>query len=179
MRSSKMARSRCFGALVGALYSLLLPGQAVASPGYPPLIQAELGLANPPDCTLCHRDSLGGPGTVVRPFGRLMMSHFQLSGGSNLGALKAALAGDAGEHLDIDSDGVPDLEELRAGSDPNVGASGEQPAVDLPLPETGCALGSGAGRAGASRLLFVALCLLLVRRRRVPGGFSPLTPKHR
>jgi MYXO-CTERM domain-containing protein len=111
------------------LLALLAPTPAFASPTYPPTIQAQLGLAQTPDCTLCHRDDNGGIGTVVRPFGRTLVEQFGLTGGSNTAALKAAIEGDDAEHLDSDGDGVPDIDELRAGTNPNVGASGVATAL--------------------------------------------------
>lgn len=139
------------------LLGLLVAREASASPTYPPTIEAELMLERAPDCTLCHRDDNGGIGTVVRPFGRTMLGHFQLTGGNNTGLLKAALAGDDAEHLDSDGDGVPDIDELRMGTDPNVGASGTEAPLDVPLPETGCAL---AARVQASRYAWLGFLLV-------------------
>jgi hypothetical protein len=138
---------------------------ALASPTYPPTIQSELMLEHMPDCTLCHRDDNGGLGTVIRPFGRTMLNHFQLTGNNNVNLLKEAIEGDDAEHLDSDGDGVPDIDELRMGTDPNVGASGVEAPLDVPLPETGCAFAARPlGRGGeALALLFVGL--ILFRRR--------------
>lgn len=156
-----------FIALTPALLLVLHTAPAFASPTYPPTIQAQLGLTAAPDCILCHRDDAGGVGTVIRPFGRTMIDHFGLTGGSNIVALKAALEGDDAEHLDSDGDGVPDIEELRAGTDPNVGASGVEAASDVPLPETGCTFLARppASRAPLSTAL-AGLVLVLARRRR-------------
>jgi hypothetical protein len=129
----------------------------------------QLGLANAPDCTLCHRDDGGGAGSVIRPFGRTMMDRFGLTGMSNVAALKAAIEGDDAEHVDSDGDGVPDIDELRAGTNPNVGASGVE-ISDVPLPETGCSISHRALARSASGwllgLLVVGVCL--ARRRRAP-----------
>lgn len=132
-------RARGLRVALGAalLFSTLSSRRAAASATFPGTIQAQLGLTSPPGCTLCHRSDLGGAGTVISPFGRTMVNHFGLTG-SNIDALKGALAGSDAEHLDSDGDGAPDIEELRAGSDPNVGLSGEPAPLGVPLPETGC-----------------------------------------
>jgi hypothetical protein len=165
-RSSLVFRSLRFApALVVSLHAL----PAFASPVYPITIQTQLGLAKAPDCTLCHHDDNGGAGTVVRPFGRTMTGRFGLVGGSNIAALKSALEGDDAEHVDSDGDGVPDIDELRAGTDPNVGVSGVE-SSDVPLPETGCSLPIRAATRSAKAWLFGLLMACArfasLRRRR-------------
>ncbi|HEY3668804.1 MAG TPA: thrombospondin type 3 repeat-containing protein [Polyangiaceae bacterium] len=145
-------------------FAMLLAASTWASPTYPPTIQSELMLEHMPDCVLCHRDDLGGIGTVIRPFGRTMLNHFMLTGGNNVNLLKAALQGDDAEHLDSDGDGVPDIDELRMGTDPNVGLSGVEEPLDVELPATGCALRARRqGGWGPAALLFVGL--MMFRRR--------------
>jgi hypothetical protein len=153
-------------AAIAALGATLAAAPAWASPIYPATIQAQLGLAQAPDCTLCHRDDAGGDGTVIRPFGRTMMSHFGLTGGSNIAALKAAIEGDDAEHIDSDGDGVPDIDELRAGTNPNVGLSGVEAAPDVALPETGCAFAARSSVRDMRCVAFACLGLGLLRRRR-------------
>jgi hypothetical protein len=146
--------------------ALLAVVSSWASPTYPPTIQSELMLEHMPDCTLCHRDDLGGVGTVIRPFGRTMLNHFMLTGGNNVNLLKAALQGDDAEHLDSDGDGVPDIDELRMGTDPNVGLSGVEEPLDVELPQTGCALGArGQSDGRTAALLFVGLVIFRRRSR--------------
>jgi hypothetical protein len=165
-----MRRFRSLSAALSlhAWLALWAPSAAFASPTYPPTIQAQLGLAQAPDCTLCHRDDVGGIGTVVRPFGRTMVEHFGLTGGSNIAALRAALEGDDAEHLDSDGDGIADIDELRAGTNPNVGASGVEAAPDVPLPETGCAFVQPSATGGTALLVLVGMALVLARRRTIP-----------
>ncbi len=162
-----MRRFRSLSAALSlqALLALLAPSAAFASPTYPPTIQAQLGLAQAPDCTLCHRDDVGGIGTVVRPFGRTMVERFGLTGGSTTAALRAALEGDDAEHVDSDGDGIADIDELRAGTNPNVGASGVEVAPDVPLPETGCAFAGASATGGTALLMLVGVGLVLARRR--------------
>jgi hypothetical protein len=154
--------------LVAVLLVSLHAFTAFASPVYPITIQMQLGLARAPDCTLCHRDDNGGIGTVIRPFGRTMIERFGLTGGSNIAALKSAIEGDDAEHVDSDGDGVPDIDELRAGTDPNVGVSGIE-SSDVPLPETGCSVAIGAftrpGKVWLLGFLFAAVTLAWRERR--------------
>ncbi len=149
------------------LFGCLLSAPAFGSPTYPPTIQSDLQLAQMPDCTLCHRDDLGGAGTVIRPFGRTLMDRFQLTGNNNVALLKAALAGDDAQNLDSDGDGVTDIDELRMETNPNVGLSGVEAGPDVPLPETGCALAMRSPAVGASAwfLMFVALGFFARRAR--------------
>ncbi len=137
---------------------------AFASASFPPTIQAELALASAPPCTLCHRNDVGGIGTVVTPFGRTLMNRLGVAA-ANVGSLKAALAADKAQNLDSDGDGISDIDELQAGMDPNVGASGEVAGLDVPLPETGCAFATRKSVGGAGAVMFVCLGLVLVGRR--------------
>jgi hypothetical protein len=137
---------------------------AFASASFPPAIQAELGLGSAPPCTLCHRNDVGGIGTVVTPFGRTMLNRLGLAA-ANVGSLKAALAADQAQNLDSDGDGISDIDELQAGMDPNVGASGEVAGLDVPLPETGCAFATRSSFGGTGALAFICLGLVLAGRR--------------
>jgi hypothetical protein len=53
-----------------AALATLAAGHAVATPGYPGVLQETLGMPCPPSCTLCHTDINGGINNVERPFGR-------------------------------------------------------------------------------------------------------------
>ncbi|HEY0462960.1 MAG TPA: thrombospondin type 3 repeat-containing protein [Polyangiaceae bacterium] len=144
-------------------WTLFGASTALASITFPPVIQSELSLAGAPECTLCHRSDLGGVGTVVRPFGRTMMTQFGLMSG-NIAALRAGLAGSEAAQLDSDGDGTSDIDELRMGSDPNVGVSGMEAAPEVPLPQTGCALSAPSPTGGGAALAIVLLGLALRRR---------------
>ena len=138
--------------------ALTLPARAHASPDFPHVIQTEEQLPAEPPCTLCHAPGTPGLGTVVTYFGRTMLS-LGVSA-QNDGSLRAALAQDDAEQIDSDGDGIPDIEELRAGSDPNDG-----PGNHLPVPETGCAL-APAGHASGRFAAFAWLVLTAVARLR-------------
>jgi hypothetical protein len=140
---------------------------ALASLSFPPAIQSELSLAKAPDCTLCHRTDAGGFGTVTRPFGRTMMTQFGLMA-ANVAALRSALAGSDAAKLDSDQDGTSDIDELRMGTDPNVGLSGMETGPDVPLPQTGCSLNASlpSSPLSAGAALVVAVVGFSLQRRR-------------
>jgi len=142
-----------------AAVSLLGSAPAFASVAFPLVLQSELKLASAPACTLCHRNDQGGVGTVIRPFGRTMMTQFGLSSG-NVAALRAAISGSDAAKLDSDGDGVSDIDELRMGTDPNVGVSGMESGPDVPLPQTGCAVNPSLPRSPASGV--AALSVVIV-----------------
>jgi hypothetical protein len=111
-------------ALISTSIALLVaaaPGQAAASPTYPGDIQADLGLTFAPPCTICHNSLAGGAGSVVQPFGVAMKAQGLVL--EDPAALQAAL--DALDMLKSDSncDKIADIDELKAGRDPNTGAS--------------------------------------------------------
>ena len=152
--------------LAAAAVFLFGSAPAFASAAFPLVIQSELKLANAPPCTLCHRNDQGGVGTVIRPFGRTMMTQFGLSSG-NVAALRAAISGSDAAKLDSDGDGVSDIDELRVGTDPNVGVSGMESAPEVPLPQTGCAVNASLPNSPASGVaaLVVLIGLSLHYRR--------------
>src|SRR5262249_60151873 len=89
---------------------------------YPPEVRAPLSLPDTPACTLGHETESGGFGTVTKPFGKSMQARGLVA--QNLGSLDTALDALAAEHTDSDHDGVGDIDELKAGSDPNVAGGG-------------------------------------------------------
>jgi hypothetical protein len=108
------------------------PRDALASEVFPPAIREHLQLAADPPCTFCHATDEGEDDTVVKPFGITMM-RLGVSGDSDTRKLIAAIAVSEANQLDSDTDGTPDITELRLGSDPNDG-------VDVQIPQTGCSL---------------------------------------
>jgi MYXO-CTERM domain-containing protein len=89
--------------------------------------------------------------------------------GGSVPSLLSALDALEADGTDSDHDGVPDIAELKAGTDPNVPqtASGmpEAPVDEVPLPETGCSL-STARSPGGWLLLLGAVAAFAGRRRR-------------
>ena len=139
------------------LVALLLVHTAAANPKYPAIVYNHLGLDVAPACTLCHRDNLGGKGTVEKPFG-LWMYDNGLRGDSTEQDLTDLLDQNEADEVDSDGDGVGDIAELQDGTDPNVAGSTLSP------PKYGC-LSTTSGTAPAALLALTALGLVLRRRR--------------
>ncbi|MGZ3479278.1 MAG: thrombospondin type 3 repeat-containing protein [Myxococcaceae bacterium] len=138
--------------------TLLSGGLARASSNYPAEIRAHLGLNYTPDCTLCHSVPSGGYGTVTTPFGTSMRARGLVA--QNIQSLDTALDALAAEKTDSDGDGVPDIDELKTGTDPNT-AGGV-----VPPPTYGCF--DVSGQPGSPLALVpVALALVVLRLRRV------------
>lgn len=137
---------------------------AAASPIFPGVVQTHLELASAPDCTLCHAGT-PGLGSATTPFATSLRSRGASAG--NEASLTTALDALAGERKDSDGDGTPDIEELKAGSDPNGAGEGTI------TPEYGCSVGApgrvrGDDAAMAAAAALVAACafgLGLSRRR--------------
>jgi hypothetical protein len=124
--------------LLSSLTLLAAPASALASQEYPGELQRVAAMPCVPSCTLCHVDTSGGTGTVIKPFGR-------------------------DENTDSDGDGASDLAELAQGQDPNL--SGD---VSVCGPEFGCAGVAPTGRLhfGAIVAMMLALALRVSIRRR-------------
>jgi len=148
--------------------TVLAGGVAHASSIYPAEVRAHLGLSYTPDCSLCHANGQTGFGTVTTPFGTSMRSRGLVA--QNIASLDTALDALSAERKDSDGDGVPDIDELKAGTDPNVAGGGA-----VPPPSYGCFDVSGQPGSPLA-LLPVALAVLLLRVRRVNTGPGLLTP---
>ena len=104
------------------------------TPNFPPAVEADVGMTQQPACALCHLGGVGQAGTVTTPFGQALRARGAVAYDEN--ALKTALAALAAEMKDSDGDGVPDITELKNGTDPNVPSGGSAPIV----PQYGCAM---------------------------------------
>jgi hypothetical protein len=140
---------------------------AWASSSFPTAVQTHLALTAPPPCALCHFNGITGNGTVTTPFGRSLRT--QGAVGGNEPALVAALDALRTAGTDSDGDGVPDIQELIAGTDPNVagGADGGTGVVVPPL-RYGC------GAEVTPGLLAGLGALVLAGRRRRRSATTPL-----
>jgi len=128
-RIALVALAVAFASLVGQ--------HARASESYPEAIQRALDTPCPPACTTCHTRPSGGELTANTPLGisarRAGLKCCDTSG------LFDALATLEANATDSDADGAPDVEELRAGTDPNA-LEGKLECY-VPPEDEGCSIG--------------------------------------
>ena len=198
MKRASITARIVVAALTATLAWVGAPRAAQATAGFPGEIQTHLALsAQPPSsCSLCHTTgSAGGKGTVNTPFGVSVRGHGAVANDS--AALDAALDAMDKDGTDSDGDKVPDITELRNGTDPNVndvtvtvndagmvvvqeggtGATGGGTSGDAPPPpQYGCAMVSGDARGALDAPLSLGLVTMalaiargLPRRRRRRG----------
>jgi hypothetical protein len=166
--SRRLSGGTLAGLVLVSFASFTLP--AHASTTFPEALRNKLGLAEiagpAPGCRLCHQTDAGGLKTSTKPFSRSL----QAAGlaGANVPSLLAGLDTLEADGTDSDRDGVSDIDELVAGTDPNAAVSddGAPIAEQVPLPETGCALGTAPATSGAWTALVAALWLAVRRSRR-------------
>lgn len=138
---------------------LLWPGVARAEPTYPAEIQAHLGLNYTPPCTLCHATNAGG-GSVVTPFANAMVAAGLTT---DINTLDPAL--DALDKAGVDSsgDGIPDIQQLKEGLDPNTGLP-----LNVQQEQYGCArIAKRSARPAGHKLILIGLAFWVLNRRRV------------
>lgn len=147
--------------LRNALLVVLLAAPAWATDEFPPAIAARYSLGAEPLCQLCHTNGITIRGTVTTPFGSAMLARGLTP--NDVASLNTALDALTTEQVDSDGDGVIDVEELAAGTDPNTVPGG-----------TGGGTGGGTnvgplrygcGAAVVPELLLLAGLVPLLRRR--------------
>jgi hypothetical protein len=136
--------SRLRGALLFSAFcvAILVARTSRATPNFPPGIQQDLALNYQPDCSICHTDGdQGGLGTVNAPFGKNIRERGLVA--FDTGALQSALNQMESEHVDSAGDCLDDIDELKAGRNPNepdppgvCDDAGAQPITETPQPET-------------------------------------------
>jgi hypothetical protein len=154
-----MTRLRTLTPLLPAILVLAAPARASSS--YPTDIQADLSLSAPPpeSCALCHTNGVTGMGTVNTPFGKTARSSTYGLGAQSPTKLAQVLTAMQSAGTDSDGDGVTDIAELKAGTDPNVAGTS---TTTLPPLGYGCGAQSAPGA-----LALWALAAWAGRRRQV------------
>ncbi|HEY8943783.1 MAG TPA: thrombospondin type 3 repeat-containing protein [Polyangiaceae bacterium] len=151
-----------------ALVLSFAAGPVAASEAYAPALADALELDCAPACTLCHTRPEGGLLTANTPFGTAARRARLPC--CDPGSLEEVLTRLEAERIDSDGDGSPDVEELRAGRDPN--GSGETFECLSRPEESGCRVASGVGvERSELALLLGALAGLTWRARRRVAGF--------
>lgn len=112
------------------------------------------------DCRLCHAQVVGSAGTAVQPFAETLR-RYGISASSSGSDLENVLERLGDE--DTDGDGLPDLEELLTGDDPNVEGCGT--VQKILVYEYGCVNLVGARPAGSWVGLALAALFWLRRGR--------------
>ncbi|MGA3123709.1 MAG: thrombospondin type 3 repeat-containing protein [Polyangiaceae bacterium] len=173
-------RSRALGIVPYGVVALLASApSAHASRSLPRNIQSDVGLNYQPPCSICHQYGKTGDGTAIEPFAWSMRAR-GLTGSRK--TLTPALDADESDRVDSDGDGIPDIEELRNGTDPNSPANDciipDGTAIDdgqcspggRASPQLGCSVQGLPGSAGwglsAEMAIAALVALSLVRRAR-------------
>jgi hypothetical protein len=155
-----------------AVAALSPAAPAAASATFPGALQQKLGLTSLPypplGCQLCHQTDAGGLKTATKPFGRAVQKDGAVA--ANVPSLTSALDALESAGTDSDRDGVGDIAELKAGTDPNVAESSNgmpEPTMtaDVPLPQTGCSFTSAAPRDAWLGLALAGTAIAFARRR--------------
>jgi hypothetical protein len=154
-------------ALVAGVSALTVVGNARASETFPQAVQEHLDLACAPQCTLCHTTPAGGAGMIDKLFGGAIFG--QGARAKMPETIPAALDTLEANGSDVDMDGVTDIDELRAGMNPNPGDT------ELCLITYGCGARIASGNAsrpavngwGALAAALAAIALAL-RLRKAP-----------
>lgn len=153
----------------GSLAVSLCAGTARATSEFPDAIRAKVGASSAPACAVCHvTGDRGGRGTVSTAFGRAMRERGLVE--FDVQSLESALDKMATDKIDSNGNGTTDVDELKAGRDPNSTSGDGGAAVEIPMPEYGCTQApvraTNDVASVASSIAMVALAFVGALRRR-------------
>jgi hypothetical protein len=144
-----------------ALGSMGWSSLARAKSECPSEIKNSYGLTYDVPCSVCHIKGNVGSATPITPFA-LSLRARGLTGNNQ--SLSSALSKLESDGVDSDGDGVSDVEELKAGTDPNSSANAS--IVNDQDPGYGCGGTAPRGRSAPGMAGVLALGWLALRRRR-------------
>lgn len=146
--------------------ALFVSNSALASDVFPGAVRDTLEMPCLPSCLLCHTVNPGMSGLTDQPFTLAMTGNAGLPNPGETAWVERGLA--ALGATDSDEDGMSDLDELKAGRDPNVKGAGDICAPDV---HYGCGAASVAtpasgGWSGAAWFVLGGLVLAAGARAR-------------
>ena len=148
-----------------AFIVLCLPAMAFATPNFPTALQNYLALSQEPDCQVCHSASDATGNNADTPFALSLRSYGLLP--FSTASLETAIEGMLRDRVDSVGDGTPDIDDLRAGANPNLPqATVQAPPPERDLPSYGCTVTrEGYPVRFANILAFYVLCALFMARK--------------
>ncbi|HTA88460.1 MAG TPA: thrombospondin type 3 repeat-containing protein [Polyangiaceae bacterium] len=158
---TKTRQSLSLSVLAFLTFGLSSPAQA--KPEFPSEIQSDLKLSYLVPCSVCHIEDNTGSSTPITPFALALRARGLSGDNGSVGTSLALLAADG---VDSDGDGVTDIAELKAGTDPNSSANAS--LINDQEPGYGCGGSPPTGRSEGGPAIGSALALawLFVQRRR-------------